>query len=126
MSKNIFPYIWLLFGLTSVAVFNWRVSAIFSFFEHSSEAHLLSVFFTIALICALSFVIFYLSKGTLFPSFVIGILFGIAGNDLLGPVVQERATLGVVVGFGATLILFGGGLETPWKNFKRLMWKIMS
>lgn len=126
MAKNIFPYIWLILGLVSVVIFNQTALVVFTFFERSAEAHLLLIFFTIALICAFSFIIFYLSRGTPFPPFVIAILFGIAGNELLGPVAHEPAAIGAIVGFGATLILFSGGLETPWKNFKRLMWKITS
>lgn len=98
---------------------------ILSLFEHSTEAELLMTFFSIALIFALSFGIFYLSEKTPLPNFVIAIFFGMAAHPLLIPVLESHGILGALVGFGATLILFGGGLETPFANFKKLFGKIM-
>ncbi len=99
---------------------------ILSLFEHSSEAELLMTFFSIALVFALSFAIFYLSQDTPLPNFVIAIFFGMAAHPLLIPVIESRGVLAALVGFGATLILFGGGLETPFDNFKKLFGKIMA
>lgn len=97
-----------------------------NFISQSGEGDLLRVFTLIALLFVLSFSVFYLSTGTGLPSFVIAIFFGMAAKPLLLPIVEQPVVLGVLVSLGATFILFGGGLETPFSNFKRLIWKILS
>lgn len=94
--------------------------------EHGSEAHLLKSFFEIAILFCLSFAVFYTSAGTGLPSFVLAIFYGVTAHELLVPILENEAVLGTTVGLGATLILFSGGLETPWTNFKKLLWKILS
>jgi len=120
-----FPSLRLLLSLAAVLAASQLSPVILGLFEHSSEAELLMAFFSIALIFSLSFGIFYLSRGTPLPSFVIAIFFGMAAKPFLEPVIHNHAVLGALVGFGATLILFGGGLETPFDNFKKLFGKIM-
>jgi NhaP-type Na+/H+ or K+/H+ antiporter len=115
----------LLAVLAIVAMVSQFSPSILGLFEHSSEAELLMTFFSIALIFALSFSIFYLSQDTPLPNFVIAIFFGMAAHPLLVPVIHSHGVLGALVGFGATLILFGGGLETPFANFKKLFGKII-
>lgn len=94
--------------------------------EGSHEHELILIFFLIAVLFSLSFVVFYVSHLIKIPSFVIAIFFGLAAKPLLAPVIENEAALGILVGLGATLILFAGGLETPFANFKRLIWKIFS
>lgn len=126
MFTSLFPSLRLLAVLALVALLGNLSPIILGLFEHSSEAELLMSFFSIALIFSLSFAIFYLSQGTPLPSFVIAIFFGMAAHPFLEPVIHSHAVLGALVGFGATLILFGGGLETPFENFKKLFGKIMT
>lgn len=97
-----------------------------AFFGSSAESELLVSFFEVGCLFVLSFIVFYVSHATKLPSFVIAIFFGIAGHNLLVPIIEEHAILGALVGFGATLILFGGGLETPFHNFRKLLPKILS
>ncbi|MEK9157135.1 MAG: hypothetical protein AAB448_03345, partial [Patescibacteria group bacterium] len=113
MRTAFLPSLRLLLSLIAVLLVSRLSPAILGLFEHSSEAELLMTFFSIALIFSLSFGIFYLSRGTPLPSFVIAIFFGMAAQPFLAPVIHNQAVLGALVGFGATLILFGGGLETP-------------
>jgi NhaP-type Na+/H+ or K+/H+ antiporter len=126
MKKNIFAYLVALFSLAFVALGSHFAPEVFHFFESNSEHGLINIFFEIAVIFVLSFIIFYVSHVTKLPSFVMAIFFGIAAHDILRPLVEEREILSAIVGFGATLILFGGGLETPFHNFKKLFWKIFS
>ncbi len=98
----------------------------FTFFEHSAEHELLFIFFQVAVLFILSFIVFYISSVTKLPSFVVAIFFGIAGHGILKPIIENEAILNSLVGFGATLILFGGGLETPFTNFKKLIGKILA
>lgn len=126
MLKTSLPLIRLLAVLGLTAFISRYAPQIFAVFEHSHEAELLTVFSAIALIFSMSFIIFYLSRNTPIPNFVIAIFFGMAAKPLLEPVIHNQTVLGTLVGFGATLILFGGGLETPFENFKKLFGKIMS
>lgn len=126
MTKLSPRYFILALGLGILLLFNQFAPSIFQVFEHQADSELLLIFFSISLLCVLSFGVFHLSRGTSFPSFVVAIFFGMAGHELLSPVIAEREVLSAVVGFGATLILFSGGLETPFANFKKLFWKIIS
>lgn len=126
MKKNIFAYGVALISLMLVAFGSHFAPEIFHFFEDNPEHGLINIFFEVAVIFVLSFIIFYVSHVTKLPSFVMAIFFGIAAHDILRPLVEEREVLSAIVGFGATLILFGGGLETPFHNFKKLFWKIFS
>ena len=103
-----------------------HIDYLFNLFFKSNDAALLLAFFQILIICALSFAVHYLSLKTALPSFVTAIFFGLAAQPALAPIINNHSALGILVGFGATLILFGGGLETPFKNFKKLFWKIIS
>lgn len=123
---NVLAYGRLLVGLMVVVVISSFAGQLFEFFAKSHEASLLSVFFDISVICVLSFIVFYLTQKTVFPSFVVAIFFGMAAKPMLSGILGSKEALPALVGFGATLILFGGGLETPWANFKKLFWKIMS
>lgn len=116
--------IFVVLGIVAMAA--QYADQIFSYFHQGAEGELLSIFFVVAMIFALSFAIFYLSTGTSLPSFVVAMFFGLAAQPILKPVVESEAVLASLVGFGATLILFGGGLETPFINFRRLLWRILS
>jgi NhaP-type Na+/H+ or K+/H+ antiporter len=124
--KKFLPFLSTALSLGAVALVSRLSSQIFNFFEHSPEEGLLMIFFQIACIFVLSFVVFYTATITKLPSFVVAIFFGIAAHNLLQPIIHHQEALAALVGFGATLILFGGGLETHFHNFKKLMWKILS
>lgn len=125
MISKIFPYIRLLGGLLFVYAFAQLAPGIFSFFEKSADAELLTTFFIIGTLFALGFAVYYLSTGTTIPSFVIAIFFGMAAQKFLHPIERNHGALAILVSLSATLILFGGGLETPFRNFRKLFWKII-
>lgn len=125
-NEKVLPYVRLVLGLAAAYFVGLQADDLFAFFGYHAESAILKIFFVIALVCSLSFIIFYLSSGTALPSFVVAVFFGIAVKPLLMPAVRAHEVLGAMVGFGATLILFGGGLETPWSNFKKLMGKILA
>ena len=115
-----------LMSLGIVFLFSSNSFFIKEFFEKNSEHELIEIFFVIAFLFILSFIIFYVSHVIKLPSFVFAIFFGIAAHDILLPITENKEVLGVIVGLGATLILFGGGIETPFANFKKLIFKIFS
>ncbi len=109
-----------------VAVLSQFAPALFRFFETSAEKDLLLVFFEIGGLFVLSFIVFYFAHFTSLPSFVIAIFFGIAAQKILHPIVERHELLGALVSLSATLILFSGGLETPFANFKKLIGRILA
>lgn len=125
MQKTYISLAWLLVWLGGIWFLAEPAMRAFErFAEESTEPHLLAVFFSIALVTALSFISFYLSRGLPLPSFVIALLVGIAARPLLEPVVENHVALAATVSLGATLILFQGGLETSFGEFRKLFLKI--
>lgn len=92
--------------------------------SQSAEPELAAMMFDAAVIFLLGFVCHYLAQGSSFPSFVIAILVGMAVRPLLHPFLENELNLALAVTVGATLILFQGGLETPFANFRKLFPKI--
>ncbi len=99
---------------------------IFSFLSKTAEHDLANIFFQIGYLFILSFIIFYTANTTKLPSFVVAIFFGIVAQPILAPIIHSHNVLAVLVSFGATLILFGGGLETKFSNFKKIFLQIFS
>lgn len=126
LKKTLLNYFIAGMSIFAVFLFSSEAGVIESFFGKSAEQELLSAFLMIAFLFVLSFVIFYVSHITKLPSFVFAIFFGIAAHSILLPITENEVILGVIVGLGATLILFGGGIETPFGNFKKLIGKILS
>ncbi len=124
--KKYLPYLQLGFALAITMTINHFGPEILHFLNHGSEASLLLAFFSFASLAVLSFVVFHLSQNTVLPPFVVAIFFGLGAQTILSPVVDNKIVLSDVVAFGATLILFSGGLETPFTNFKKLFLKIAS
>jgi hypothetical protein len=73
MKKNIFAYLVALFSLAFVALGSHFAPEVFHLFESNSEHGLINIFFEIAVIFVLSFIIFYVSHVTKLPSFVMAI-----------------------------------------------------
>lgn len=94
--------------------------------ESSSEGHQLLFYATVAILFSIGFFVYYLSKATPIPSFVMVVFFGFAAKDLLDPLFSDPFVVNVLVTLGAVFILFGGGLETPYKDFKRYFAHIAS
>ncbi|EKE18502.1 MAG: hypothetical protein ACD_9C00313G0010 [uncultured bacterium] len=122
--KNIFKYASAGIFILALAILSNIGKNFYALLHNNSEGELLSIFFIISSLFLLSFLVFYLSHLIKIPSFVVAIILGISAKPLLVPIVHHEAVLAAIVGIGATLILFSGGLEIPFKNFKKLIWKI--
>lgn len=126
MKSTFKNYVLVLFVLAAAFLLAGFAPPLYHFFQKSAEGQIAEIFFIVASVFLLSAAAFYSSRRMQLPSFVMAIAFGLAAKPFLNPIVLNGDLLGVFVGLGATLILFGGGLETPFKNFKRLFWKIFS
>ncbi len=77
-----------------------------------------------AILLLIGFVCHYLSHRSPVPSFVLAIGLGLACRPLLEPFIHNELNLKMAVTAAATLILFQGGLETSFRNFRKLFPKI--
>ncbi len=124
--KNLKNYAIVGLALASVAALSSFSEKIYHFFSLNGDHEMIISFFLIGIILLLSVITFYAARMVKLPPFVIAIFFGLASKQLLLPITEERGLLGILVGLGAALILFSGGLETPLQNFKKLFYKILS
>lgn len=62
-----------------------------------------------------------LSRGTIFPSFLVALFLGLSMHDLLRPLVENSSVLNLLVTIAAVYILFGGGLEISFASFKKIV-----
>ncbi|MBU3668786.1 MAG: hypothetical protein FGM57_02355 [Candidatus Taylorbacteria bacterium] len=76
---------------------------------------LVGIMFLIGTICN------SLSRGTIFPSFLVALFIGLSMHDLLKPLIENTAALNMIVTVAAVYILFGGGLEISFSNFKKIV-----
>lgn len=112
----------LLLGVLGAAVA--LMPQVYAIIDVSHDREILLIFFEIALLFFLSFIVSGLGRIAKLPSFVIALVVGVLAQDILLSITQNNVLLGAIVAFGATVILFGGGLEVPSKNFLRLCPKI--
>lgn len=92
----------------------------------NQHAQTLLVLFVCVIMFSLGFLVFQLAKSTIIPSFVLAIFFGLVSNDTLQIITQNETSLVTLITIGAVLILFDGGLDTPFKKFRTLFWPIIS
>lgn len=76
---------------------------------------LIGVMFLIGTICN------SLSRGTIFPSFLVALFIGLSMHDLLRPLIENTSALHMIVTVAAVYILFGGGLEISFSSFKKIV-----
>ncbi len=126
MKQKIINYGIAIISFLGVLVISFFSKNILHAIEMNPEHGLLTVFFLTAILFVLSTIISHVARLTGLPSFVVAIFFGMAAKPLLEVIIQNKESLSVLVGLGATLILFSGGLETPFKNFKKLLLKILA
>ncbi len=62
-----------------------------------------------------------LAEGTVFPSFIVALFVGISLHDLLLPLVTNPILLNTIITVSAIYILFGGGLEIVFSQFKKIV-----
>lgn len=97
-----------------------------SFVQHVEHLELVPIFLDMVIVFTLGFIAYELAKPTVIPSFVIAIFFGFANQNVLSLITNNPTALSILTTIGATLILFGGGLETPFTRFRTLIGPIFS
>lgn len=87
---------------------------------------MLAAFFEMLVIFIFGFLVYEVSKSTVIPSFVVCIFIGMIERGSLQPIVGNANMLTILTTFGAALILFGGGLDTPFGRFAKLIGPILA
>lgn len=122
---RVLPYFWLVLAVAMLAIVsNYAGEQILQRLAMLEDTPTAPVLASIALIALCGFASFYATRGTPIPSFVVAIALGMAGHTLFAPIVANPVALASLVTGSAALILFGGGLEMPLRDFMRLFVKI--
>lgn len=77
------------------------------------------LYLVVGLLFAIGYGLNYVAPKTAIPSFVWAIFFGMALQPVFVLLTQRVENLQVVVELLAALVLFGGGVEVPFRNFKK-------
>ncbi|MCA9370988.1 MAG: cation:proton antiporter, partial [Candidatus Peregrinibacteria bacterium] len=101
-------------------------SASDAFFASREQGETLFILCGIVIIFTLGFIIYELAKPTPIPSFVLAVIFGLVCRDILSIITDNPVTLTTLIVIGSVLILFEGGLETPFMKFRSLIGPILS
>ncbi len=78
------------------------------------------------IILIFGFLAYETARRTIIPSFVLAIAIGMIQKHSLEPLITHADVLSLLTTVGAAFILFGGGLDTPFKRFRELFWPILS
>ncbi len=89
--------------------------------EFSHEVHNLIPIFLIGIMFLIGTICNSLSRGTIFPSFLVALFIGLSMHDLLKPLIENTEVLNMIVTVAAVYILFGGGLEISFSSFKKIV-----
>ncbi len=115
LGKKAAPYIFLVMGAGIIGAIASASSAVQEAFARFPEG----LYLSIALIFAIGYGSSIWARKTVIPSFVLAILFGIILQPIFRLLTSDLETLSIINEFLAALILFGSGVEMPWKNFKK-------
>ncbi len=115
MKKSILPVLLL---ISALIILNVADLAGFKYISQLKDITPIILIAALLLVSALSSA---LAKGTIFPSFLIALFTGVSLNNVLKPIVDNEVVLVTVVTICAVYILFSGGLEIVYKNFKKIL-----
>lgn len=120
--KHHFSFYVLAVSVGMFALFNSvfvQYSAFLSHMGHNMEV--IVPLFLIGGLFLLGTICHSLSRGTIFPSFLVALFIGLSMHDLLKPLVENAVALNLIVTLAAVYILFGGGLEISFSSFKKIV-----
>jgi len=120
--RSALPYVALIGAALGLS---WLVStsaAVAEVFHTAPEG----LYLTIGILFFLGFVLDTVAPRTAIPSFVWAIFFGMALQPIFSIFTQHPTVLAFLVQLLAAIVLFGGGVEVPFRNFKRYFGPIAS
>ncbi|PJE64756.1 MAG: hypothetical protein COU90_00605 [Candidatus Ryanbacteria bacterium CG10_big_fil_rev_8_21_14_0_10_43_42] len=120
--KRFVPYLTLIVFLT---LLSWGAGILLGGDSHITDG---TEFQALVLGIALfvSYIVNRIAPETAIPSFVWAICAGMAMQQLLSPFTNGTSSLQIAVELFAAIVLFAGGLEIPFKNFRKWFFPIAS
>jgi len=94
-------------------------------FKTRDDFAIVGAFLSICFLLISAFISLYAAHELKLPSFVVAIVLGIVSKSLFAPIISDKNSLFIIISLGAALIVFGGGLETEFSNFKKIFWKLL-
>lgn len=126
IKKITMSHLWLIASVIILAIGSRYATYLFTAIEHGPEPHLVTALLIMGFLFILGGASHYVTLPNQIPSFVAAIAFGIAAQPFLSHLVANKELVAVIVTAIVAYILFGGGLETKWEDFKQLLMKICS
>ena len=114
-TKYFFVYAVLIFAALAFSFLVRSVGSIADIFSHMPEG----LYLGIATLFIIGYGLNSLAPRTIIPSFVWAIFFGMALQPVFILFTKESYVLYVIVELLAAMVLFGGGVEIPFKNFRK-------
>lgn len=121
-ARNAVSYLLFIVVAVVVAVLTRSLPWIPDVFGHVPEG----LYLSLGLLFLVGYGLNYFAPKTSIPSFVWAILFGMALQPVFFILTQSTEALLIVVELLAAFVLFGGGVEVPFKNFKKYFAPIAS
>jgi NhaP-type Na+/H+ and K+/H+ antiporter len=119
------PHLWLIASIGLLAAVSYGFGdRLLAYLVSLKDAPAEEVLALVVLFGSCSVASHYATWKTPVPSFAVAIAMGIAGHRLFQPILNNPTLLSSLVTSSAALILFGGGLEMPLRDFMRLFVKI--
>ncbi len=124
--KFVGSHLGLVIAIAVVYVVSLFSTQIFHAIEVNQEGHLILPLFIACVLFVLGGMAHYVTLPNKIPSFVAAIFLGIAARPILTMITGEAHVMMAIVSAAVVYVLFSGGLETKWEDFKALFWKIFS
>lgn len=126
LHRTITPYVGLTIALAGVIGASMLSAPLMHALEAHAEGPVLLPLFVVCILFLLGGIAHYATLPNQIPSFVAAIFLGLAARPLLFDTAVHPHAVLALVSAAVAYILFGGGLETHWEDFRRLFWKIIS
>ncbi|MBD3251527.1 hypothetical protein GF380_03670 [Candidatus Uhrbacteria bacterium] len=113
----------------SIASFILEIGVLYTvifFVRHQFEYPNVAMYIAVAMVPILAFYAHRLENTFRIPFFVWAIVLGSLFRDSLMPIIENISALTWLTTFLGILIIFGGGLEVKFKQFRKLLFPILS
>ena len=119
-------YLGLVVAIGGVYFMSGYAAELFHVVESNPEGHVLLPLLIVCVLFVLGGIAHYVTLTNDIPSFVAAVFLGVAARPVLSVITGEPHAMMAIVSAAVAYILFSGGLETKWEDFKALFLKIFS
>lgn len=126
IKKLVESYAGMVVAIVGVYFMSGYAADLFHVVESNPEGHVLLPLLIVCVLFVLGGIAHYVTLTNDIPSFVAAVFLGIAARPVLAVITGEPHAMMAIVSAAVAYILFSGGLETKWEDFKALFLKIFS